>query len=235
MSKKNVIAIDGSSASGKSTITKILAHRLNFYYINTGKMYRILTLKIIEDNPDWLLFFNFDDSFYSKQITSISMDFNLHNKEIVPSINNNYNGLNSKIYSENVSKSVSIISKNKKIRNFMVAKQRLLSEKFDNIILEGRDIGTCVFPNANYKFYLTALLKTRINRRVNQIIKNNKLLNYDAIYKSIEEDIKNRDEIDSTRNISPLKPAKDAIIIKCDDLNKEDIVNIIINKINISY
>lgn len=195
-----IIAVDGPSGSGKSTISKEIAEILGISYIDTGAMYRILALYLKENNLEF-------------------------RKEILKNINikqeKNFFYLNgrdvSKLIRENdIAKMASDISKLKEVREYMVEEQRKLGKE-KSIILDGRDITTVVFPNADYKFYLTASLEQRAKRRY---LENNKV-----DFEVLLEDMKKRDYQDSTRKNSPLKIAKDAIIIDTTNMTEKEVVN----------
>ncbi len=207
-----IIAIDGPAGSGKSTIAKLLAQKLNFTYINTGAMYRAVTIylmqkKVIDKVKN-------DQSIIKDILKNIKIELNqdqifLDNQDVTNFIRN-----------EEVTKEVSYVSSLKEVRAFLVQLQRDIGRNF-NSILEGRDIGTNVFPDADYKFYLTASLEERAKRRIIQ----------ENINKPIEfviEDIKRRDEYDSSREENPLKKAEDAIEIDTTNLTIEEVLDKII-------
>lgn len=206
-----IIAIDGPSGAGKSTVAKLLSDTLNFEYIDTGAMYRALAYKsyinkidISEDNVDKI----------SDMLNSTSVDY-YENKIYLDGEN-----VEVLIRDEIISIKASQISTLSIVRTKMVELQRKIAEN-KNVILDGRDIGTVVFPNADYKFFVTASEEVRAIRRYNQLIANNK----DIIFENILSDIKKRDEQDSSRKISPLKIADDAILIDTSDMSIEETVD----------
>lgn len=221
---KNVIAIDGPAASGKSTIASMTAKRLGLYYINTGNMYRGATLLAIEhkldlNNPSEA---DFEKLAKSNQITYETGT----NGELVLIINSKPADLE-KIRSPEVASFVSVVSKSKAIRDWLVAEQRKMI-KLGAILMEGRDIGTNVFPDAEYKFFLTASPEVRAKRRLAQsgeIVK-------DATIASVARDIAMRDELDSKREIAPLKKAEDAILVDSSNMTIEEVLSSIIEAVN---
>ncbi|EHL17204.1 cytidylate kinase [Peptoanaerobacter stomatis] len=209
-----IIAIDGPAGAGKSTISKLIANRLGIMYIDTGAMYRAVTYYFLQNDV------KFDDKDEIKSsLDKIDIDFDrdkvyLCNQDVTSQIR-------SKIVNENVS-DVSVIDV---VREKMVDMQRLMSKK-KSVLLDGRDIGTVVFPSADYKFYLTASVDVRAKRRyLEEQNKGNINISIEEIKKSIE----NRDYIDSNRKISPLKKADDAVEIDTSDMSIDEVVNKVIN------
>lgn len=208
-----IIAIDGPAGAGKSTISKLVAQKLNIMYIDTGAMYRAVTYYFLENNID----INDENSVISA-LDNIDIDFD---KEKVYLCNVE---VTNQIRTKKVNDNVSDVSAIAIVREKMVELQRKMSQK-KSVLLDGRDIATVVFPNATYKFFLTASVDVRANRRyLEEISKGNIDANIDEIKKSIE----NRDYIDSNRKVSPLKKADGAIIIDTSDMNIEQVVNKII-------
>jgi cytidylate kinase len=211
-----IIAIDGPAGAGKSTISKLIANRLGIMYIDTGAMYRAVTYYFLQNDV------KFDDKDEIKSsLDKIDIDFvrdkvYLCNQDVTSQIR-------SKIVNENVS-DVSAIDV---VREKMVDMQRLMSKK-KSVLLDGRDIGTVVFPSADYKFYLTASVDVRAKRRyLEEQNKGNINISIEEIKKSIE----NRDYIDSNRKISPLKKADDAVEIDTSDMSIDEVVNKVINMV----
>ncbi len=209
-----IIAIDGPAGAGKSTISKLIANRLGIMYIDTGAMYRAVTYYFLQNDV------KFDEKDEIKSsLDKIDIDFDrdkvyLCNQDVTSQIR-------SKIVNENVS-NVSAIDV---VREKMVDMQRLMSKK-KSVLLDGRDIGTVVFPSADYKFYLTASVDVRAKRRyLEEQNKGNINISIEEIKKSIE----NRDFIDSNRKISPLKKADDALEIDTSDMSIDEVVNKVIN------
>ena len=210
-----IVAIDGPAGSGKSTIAKIIAKKFNFTYIDTGAMYRMITLYLLENNID------FDDlKEVERVLNTVNLDmqgdkFFLDNVDVSTKIRE-------KRINENVSKVASI----KIVRSNLVDLQRKISNN-KNVILDGRDVGTVIFPNAQVKIFLIASPEERARRRYNEFLEKKVEITYDEVLKSLKE----RDYIDSTRNESPLKKADEAIELDTTNLTIEDVINFISKKI----
>lgn len=210
-----IVAIDGPAGSGKSTIAKIIADKYNFTYIDTGAMYRMITLYCLDNNV------NFKDEFAIKNaLAKISLDmqgdkFFLNSKEVTQNIRE-----------PRINENVSQIASIKAVRDNLVNLQRKISEG-KNVILDGRDIGTVVFPNAQIKIYLIASPEERANRRYKELIQKGTDISYDEVLKSIKE----RDYIDSTRKESPLTKAADAIELDSTGLKIEEVLAFISKRI----
>lgn len=206
-----IIAIDGPSGAGKSTVARLLSQRLGFEYIDTGAMYRALAYKaylcnieISEDNEKEI-----DEMLKTTTVDYLNSNIYLDSK--------NVEGL---IREESVSIRASKISALKNVRIKMVELQRKIAEN-KNVVLDGRDIGTVVFPNADFKFFITASETTRAKRRYDQLVEKDK----EVQFQNILEDLKKRDINDTTRQISPLKKADDAILIDTTNMSLEEVVN----------
>jgi len=207
-----IIAIDGPAGSGKSTIAKLIAEDLELVYLDTGAMYRLVTLKALNEG----ILGDFEK--IKKMLNNLNIDikengFYLDNVDVSDEIRK-------PIVSENVSDIAAI----REVREKMVDLQRKFSES-KNVILDGRDIGTVVFPNANVKIFLVADAKERANRRYKELVKKGENIKIEEIY----ENILKRDEIDSTRKESPLKKAEDAIEVDTTSKNIEEVKNEILN------
>lgn len=198
-----IIAIDGPSGSGKSSIAKRISKKLNIQHLDTGAMYRLLALKLLNENLEY------DKSILSELNIKIQ-----DNKFFLDDID-----VTTKIRDNEVSKKASSVSKIKEVREYMVDLQRKISGEQD-IVLDGRDIGTVVFPNADIKIFLTATIEERAKRRA---IEDNSVS-----YEKILYDMKKRDEQDSTRENSPLKIADDAIVIDTTNMDIDAVTNKII-------
>lgn len=202
------IAIDGPAGAGKSTISKILAKKLKIAYIDTGAMYRAITLKIINQGID------LNDKAKILEVLNVTtIDF--HDNHIF------LDGVkvDEEIRKNEVSTKVSFIAKMKEVRQILVHLQREIS-KNKSVIMDGRDISTYVLPNAEYKFYITASVVERGMRRYKEL--NEK--GYNVELKKIIEEIENRDRIDSTREFAPLKKSPDAIEIDTTGKTIDEIV-----------
>lgn len=207
-----IIALDGPSGSGKSTIANILAKKLKISYLNTGSMYRAVTLFFLENNI--------------KKSDKIDIDLlrkiNIDIKEDKVFLNEK--DVSDKIRNREVTENVSWVSSLSLVRKYLVDMQRKISQN-KSIILDGRDIGTVVFPNAKYKFFLVASSEVRAKRRYEQ----NEI---DKSLEEIQKDIEKRDYLDSHREISPLKKAEDAIEIDSSNLTIHETIEEIINKMD---
>tara|TARA_B100000700_G_scaffold229600_1_gene253844 strand:- start:6 stop:650 length:645 start_codon:yes stop_codon:yes gene_type:complete len=212
-----IIAIDGPSASGKSTTAKGVAGRLGFMHLDTGAMYRTVTLRIIEYGID----IN-DIERICKFLEDLEINFDSLND-----IWENGHNVTEKIRTTEVSSNVSAVSAIPKVREKMVEIQRIIAKDID-CVLEGRDIGTVVFPNADYKFFLVADLKIRAKRRLVELEK----IGENILLSEITSDIKNRDQLDSSRDISPLIQAEDAITINTSELTIDEQIEKIVEIIN---
>ena len=214
-----IIAIDGPAASGKSTTAKLVAKKLNIIYLDTGAMYRTVTLQLLRSNV------NFDNTYkVSTILDNMIIDMYDYNGKIVVKLNNE--DVSELIRSTDVTKHVSEVSSLSEVRKSMVAMQREIGNKSDCVV-EGRDIGTIVFPNAEYKFYIVADIKMRAQRRLKE-------QEQIGIIKSLEDvmsDLKVRDHKDSNRDNSPLRKADDAVQIDTSNLSIDEQVNFIINHI----
>ena len=213
-----IVAIDGPAGSGKSTIAKLIAKKYNFTYIDTGAMYRMITLYLLQEKID------FENL---KEIENVLNDhINLDMKENKFFLNNKdvSQEIREPIISENVSKVASI----KIVRDNLVSLQRKIASN-KNVILDGRDIGTVVFPNAQVKIFLIASVEERANRRYKEFLEKIISMSYEEVLKSIKE----RDFIDSTRKESPLVKAKDAIELDTTNLNLQEVVDFISSKIDV--
>ena len=219
--KDIIIAIDGPAGAGKSTVTKLVAKKLRFLYIDTGALYRALTLKAKRLN------LNLKNK---KAITALmkKTDIKLiYNKNLVKVRMDNYD-VTKEIRKPYITDGVSEVAKIKEVRQIMTELQRKLA-KNNNSILEGRDIGTVVFPNANFKFYLDADFRERVKRRFKELKEKNKNIKT----KLVKNNLSTRDKMDSTRKIAPLKRAKDAIYIDTTDLSIKEVVDRMLSWIRI--
>lgn len=212
-----VIAVDGPAGAGKSTIAKIIAKRLNINYIDTGAMYRAITYKCLKNNVD---INNEEEVIKIAQNTDIDFrDNNLYlDKEII----------NEEIRTIEVSNNVSNVAKIKEVRYLMVDVQREIGKR-NSVILDGRDIGSYVFPNADYKFYLIATPEERGIRRFKELTEKG----YDTSLEEIIKDIVRRDEIDSNREFAPLVKAEDAIEIDTTGKSIDEVIDYVLSKINL--
>ena len=219
INKKITIALDGPAASGKSTLGENLAKKLNFTYLDTGVMYRAVTLAVLKMKA------NVDDE---EQVTDIAekMDLNFTPPSIDDGRSNDIllegEDVTWAIRTIDVEKHVSKVSAYSGVRKAMTEQQRKIGKQ-GNIVMVGRDIGTVVLPDAEIKLYLDASTEERARRRYLELIARGKQVSLDVIL----NDMLRRDQIDSSRKIAPLKPAEDALIVDSDNLNAEEVYNYI--------
>jgi len=214
-----IIAIDGPAASGKSTTSKLVAQKLKITYLDTGAMYRALTLQLLNSNID----FNNVDK-VSTILGNLSIEMYDYKGRNIIKLNNE--DITEQIRSSNVTENVSEVSALLSVRQSMVVIQRNIGNKTDCVV-EGRDIGTIVFPNADYKFFMIADIKIRAKRRLNEMNQ----LGANKSYDEIVSDLEIRDYKDTNRDNSPLRKAVDAVEIDTTDLNIDEQVNKIVNHI----
>ncbi len=200
--RKIVIAIDGYSACGKSTTAKEVAKILGYRYIDSGAMYRAVTVYFLEhhvsqSNPKEI----------AKALQNINLSFKVNSKGITETCLNNLN-VEKDIRRMRVSENVSPVSAIKEVRAAMVEQQRKLGKE-KGIVMDGRDIGTVVFPKAELKFFMTADILVRAFRRQRELLMLDRMVDLDSVIENIEK----RDRIDTTRTESPLRKADDAIVI----------------------
>lgn len=212
--RRLIIAVDGPAGAGKSTIAKIVAQKLNIEYIDTGAMYRALTLKILKSKID---INNIEEILRTMESTTIEF---LNNHIYLDGTR-----VDEEIRENIINKNVSYIAKIKEVRLKMIKLQQKMAES-TNVIMDGRDIGTVVLPNAHYKFFITATVEERARRRYKELIeKGNKNITYEQIL----QEIKTRDRIDSTREIAPLKKSPEAYEIDTTNKTIDECVNEVIN------
>jgi cytidylate kinase len=216
--KKIVIAIDGPAASGKSTTAHLVAERLGYLHVDTGAMYRAMALKVLQERIDPTDMKAVEGIVASTEVTQKAINGQLHTFLDGADVSE-------KIRGREVAKVSSLISANRKVREAMVSEQRRLG-KDGGAVLEGRDIGTVVFPDANLKIFLTASLDERARRRQRELREQGMQVDL----QSIRDEIADRDTCDATRDASPLMKAPDAIEVDTTNLSVEEQVNIIVEK-----
>lgn len=218
--KNNNIAIDGPAGAGKSTIAKLIAKKLNYIYIDTGAMYRAFGLYYLKNKVD----INSEED-VNKLISQINIEITYDGS--VQQIILNSENVTNEIRTEEVSQAASIVSSYKLVREKLVHIQQQLASK-NNVVMDGRDIGTVVLPNANIKVYLTASVEERAKRRYKELIEKGQ----NVILEEIEKDIKERDYRDMNRENSPLKQAEDAILIDSSNMTIEEVIDEILKLCN---
>ncbi|MEM7186929.1 MAG: (d)CMP kinase [Bacteroidota bacterium] len=208
------IAIDGHSSTGKSTVAKQLADYLDYTFVDSGAMYRAVTLFAIEEG------FIAEDFFYSEKLIAalpeVALQF-VKNEAGVAEIHLNGRNVAREIRTLEVSEFVSPVATIAEVRQKLVAIQRDIGRE-GGIVMDGRDIGTVVFPDAQLKIFMTASPQIRAERRYKELIERGDSITFEEVLENVTE----RDEIDSTREISPLKRASDAIVIDNSETNMED-------------
>ena len=207
MMKKITIAIDGHSSCGKSTMAKDLAKKVGYIYVDTGAMYRAVTLYALRNG-----LFNEDDSIREEELkekmSDINISFKLNEETGKPDTYLNDELVEQDIRTMEVSNRVSPIAALPFVREALVAQQQKMGEE-KGIVMDGRDIGTVVFPNAEMKVFVTASAEVRAERRYKELIAKGMEADYDEILKNVQE----RDFIDSHREVSPLRQAEDALVL----------------------
>ncbi len=221
MLKKINIAIDGYSSTGKSTVAKQLADYLGYLYVDTGAMYRAVTLYAMQKG--YISNNHFDKKKLINDLKNIQISFKKNPETGKNEVYLNGKNVEQEIRSLNVSEFVSPVSTVSEVRKKLVEQQQKMGKE-KGIVMDGRDIGTVVFPKAELKIFMTASPKTRAERRYNELIKRGDQVHFDDILHNIEE----RDHIDTTREDSPLKKAKDAIEIDNSHTSIEDQFNTIL-------
>ena len=211
--RKKIIALDGPAGAGKSSVSKMVAKRLNCTYLDTGAMYRAITYEALKRNIS-------EEKGIVQMVENLNMD--ICAKEDTMHVFIDGEDITQYLRTSEVSSNVSRISAFQGVRNAMVKLQRKVAEK-GNVVLDGRDIGTVVLPDADLKIFLTASVHTRALRRYKE------LKDTDTTLERIEEEIKRRDNLDMTRKISPLRKADDAILLDNSDLTLEETADKIIS------
>ena len=215
-----VVAVDGPAGSGKGTITKLVGEKRNLVYIDTGAMYRCVTLDCINNNVDYT-----DISGIERVLEKISIELKIENG--VQKVYLNGKDVSQEIREDKVNNLVSEYSAVKEVRDKITPMQQEMG-KYQDIIMEGRDIGTVVFPNADVKIFLDCDVKERARRRYIQ----NQQKGIKSTYEEILENIIKRERINSTREVAPFIKAEDAILIDSTNMTIEEVVNRVIEIID---
>ncbi len=216
--KKLVIAIDGPAASGKSTTARLVAAALNYLYVDTGAMYRAVTLKVLRKRLDP------EDELYIEEVARLAR-IDLKNGAEGLRVFLDDEDVTEEIRSAEVTRNVSAVSRIRGVREAMVRLQRHIG-LIGGVVLEGRDIGTVVFPNADLKIFMVAELDARVQRRRDELHARGTQIRPEML----REEIKRRDELDSTRQESPLVKAADAIELDTSKLTIEEQVDFVVRK-----
>ena len=211
-----IIAVDGYSSTGKSTLAKDIARHYGIKYIDSGAMYRAVTLLALRQGHYNPAHKQLDEPGLRKALDLMHLDFSVDAAGGTQYILMNGENVEDEIRRMEVSQSVSIISRYRFVRDKMVEKQRAFGQT-DSLVMDGRDIGTVVFPQANVKIFMTASLEVRARRRYDELIDKGVEVNFEEVKKNVQE----RDHIDANRKESPLRQAEDAVVIDNSQLTRE--------------
>ena len=214
--KINAVAIDGPAGSGKSTVSRMVAEKLGYVYIDTGAMYRALTLKVMKSNTD------LSDE---KRIIELSSKADI---DLLPPSGGNSSirvlldgeDVSEAIRTMEVTSNVKHVCKIPEVRKKLVDLQRKMAMRYSGAVMEGRDIGTVVLHDAMYKFYVDASFDARVERRLAEM----KAKGYPVTKQEVAEDLKARDHTDKTRKVGPLKKAEDAVFVDTTDITIDQVV-----------
>jgi CMP/dCMP kinase len=210
--RKIIITIDGFSSCGKSTLARQLAKELNYVFIDSGAMYRAITLYFLRSHIDW-----YDRDSVVNALNEIDLDFRYNEQTGVSDMYLNEENVEQLIRDMLVSESVSEVSTIREVREFAVAQQQKLGKR-KGIVMDGRDIGTTVFPQAELKIFVTADPAVRVERRFKELYEKNPNITIEEVKTNLEM----RDYIDSNREVSPLRRADDAVILDNSGITREE-------------
>ncbi len=225
MNKTITITIDGPAGAGKSTVSKLLASKIGYVYVDTGALYRGVALEVKKAKIDYK-----DKNRLSELLKDIKFDCEMKNNNF--RLMSNSSDISGKIRTSEISMLASKVSAEPMVRATLLGIQKDIAVRY-NAVFEGRDMGTVVFPEAQYKFFLIADLKTRAQRRYKEVIGSSPLKVLNNLNK-IEKDIATRDHHDSTRAESPLEPAADSVLIDSTNLTIEQVVDKMYSTLKIS-
>ncbi len=207
-----MIAIDGPAGTGKSSVSRGLAKELGARYLDTGSMYRIVTLALLRAGVD------LEDSAAIAAAAEVPLSVGF-DPEVEQTLLDGQD-VSEQIRSDEVTRAVSAVSAVPEVRAHLVRLQRELAAGLESVVVEGRDIGTVVLPDADVKIFLTASAETRARRRNDQ----NVAAGLPDDYETVLADVRRRDHLDSTREVSPLRPAEDALIVDTSDMTKAEVI-----------
>jgi cytidylate kinase len=216
---KIIIAIDGHSSCGKSTVAKALSKTLGYTYIDTGAMYRAITLFFLQHHIDYQNHIAVADA-----LKDIRLSFVKSASDEMPQIHLNGINVEDLIRSLEVAGHVSAVAAIPEVRAFAVKQQQEMG-KAKGVVMDGRDIGTTVFPNAELKIFMTANPEVRAERRYKELMESNKLATYQEVYDNLIQ----RDELDSSRSVSPLRKADDAVEVDTSHITREQQLSFILD------
>lgn len=220
MINSSIIAIDGFASTGKSTLAKMLAKHYNYSYIDSGAMYRGVTYAAMQNQ--WITSNGVEEAKLFEVLKSINLNFELPTNSLLL----NEVNISKEIRTLEVSNNVSKIATLPVVREFLVKQQREMGKK-KKIVMDGRDIGTVVFPNAAHKFFFTAQPEVRTKRRWEELKVSDPTVDFDSVLENLIE----RDAMDSQRKVAPLKIAENAIEIDVGDLSVAEVFTLLIKKI----
>lgn len=212
MKKKIIITIDGWSSCGKSTLARQLAKELGYVYIDSGAMYRAITLYFLRNHIDWT-----NTKEVKNALKNIKIEFHTNPKSMQSEIYMNEENVEYLIRDMVIAEKVSDVAAIKEVRTFAVAQQQQMGKK-KGIVMDGRDIGTTVFPDAELKIFMTADIAVRVERRFRELFEKNPNISLEEVKANLEM----RDYIDSNREFSPLRKAKDAIELDNSAISMEE-------------
>lgn len=221
-SKNIIITIDGWSSCGKSTVAKQLAAQLGYVYIDSGAMYRAITLYFLRNHIDWT-----DDEKTMEALSHIELHFEYNSKSQQSEMHLNDENVEYLIRDLVVAEKVSEVATISSVRSFAVAQQQRMGDN-KGIVMDGRDIGTTVFPNAELKIFMTADIMVRVERRFKEMFQKNPNVTIDEVKHNLEM----RDYIDSNREVSPLRRAEDAIILDNTNLTMQEQLQFALNLVD---
>ncbi|MBU3713583.1 MAG: (d)CMP kinase [Ferruginibacter sp.] len=214
--KKIIITIDGWSSCGKSTLARQMAKSLGYVYIDSGAMYRAITLYFLRNHIDWT-----NESETTEALSNIHLSFTYNEKSAQSEMYLNNENVEYFIRDLVVAEKVSEVAAISSVRTFAVSQQQKMGEK-KGIVMDGRDIGTTVFPKAELKIFMTADIPIRVERRYSEMAAKNP----NVTIEEVKSNLQMRDQIDSTRAVSPLRMADDAILLDNSKLSMEDQLDI---------
>ncbi len=212
MAKKIIITIDGWSSCGKSTLARQLAKELGYVYVDSGAMYRAITLYFLRNHVDWT-----DTKEVKAALKSINLEFIFNEKNVASEIYLNGENVEYLIRDLVIAEKVSDVAAIREVRAFAVAQQKKMGAK-KGIVMDGRDIGTVVFPDAELKIFMTADNAVRVERRFKELYAKNPNITIEEVKNNLEM----RDYIDSNRKVSPLRQAKDALVLDNTNLTEQE-------------
>ena len=226
--RKLIIAIDGYSSCGKSTVAKALAHKLKLNYIDSGAMYRAVTFYFVKHNIPIPLPENLETTQvdFEKVMQDVDITFKINPETHFSEIYLNGKNVEHDIRSMEISENVSHVSAIRAVRKKLVAMQQKM-QHHGGLVMDGRDIGTTVFPNADLKIFMTADNKVRAKRRYDELIKKGVAVTFEEV----EHNIESRDDEDTHRKISPLRKADDAVVLDNSTMNFDEQLDFVMNEI----